>query len=166
MFCNQHHLNHSGNKLWARMFQTSLVNLLYYPHLLSMSFVMNVADIYHRHVMISALWEFDHLFLSYLVKLICVQSLHALVILISTYSNGFYRQHQSSLVWLLPATFDGWFAFLPLKSLSSESRDEILFRGEAVTVRVFGMLEIYFVSVNYVFVSIKLICVCVNHSKI
>jgi hypothetical protein len=37
------------------MFQTSLVNLLYYPHLLSTNFVMNVADIYHRHVMILAL---------------------------------------------------------------------------------------------------------------
>jgi hypothetical protein len=34
------------------MFQTSLIHLLYYPHLLSMSFVMNVADIYPRHVVI------------------------------------------------------------------------------------------------------------------
>jgi hypothetical protein len=31
-----------------------------------------------------------------------------------------------------------------------------------VTVRVFAMLEIYFVSVNYVFVSMKLMCVCVK----
>jgi hypothetical protein len=92
MFYNQHHPNYSGNKLWARMFQTSLINLSNYPHLLSMSFVM-----------ILALWEFDHLFLSYLVKLIYVQSLHALVILISSCSR---HQPQSSLVWLLFATFD------------------------------------------------------------
>jgi hypothetical protein len=36
----------------------------------------------------------------------------------------------------------------------------------AVTVRVLAMLEIYFVSVNYVFVSIKLMCVCVKFLKI
>jgi hypothetical protein len=63
------------------MSQTSLINLLYYPHLLSMSFVMNVADIYHRHVMILALRELDHLFFSYLVILIHVQFIYALVIL-------------------------------------------------------------------------------------
>jgi hypothetical protein len=53
MFCNQHHLNYSDNKLWARMFQTSLINLSYYPHLLSISFLMNVTDIYRPHVVIS-----------------------------------------------------------------------------------------------------------------
>jgi hypothetical protein len=37
------------------MFQTSLINLLYYPHLLTISFVMNVADIYRFHVVILAL---------------------------------------------------------------------------------------------------------------
>jgi hypothetical protein len=42
---------------------------------------MNVADIYHRHVMILALRELDHLFLSYLVILIHVQSISALIIL-------------------------------------------------------------------------------------
>jgi hypothetical protein len=61
MFCNQHHPNHSNNKLWARMFQTSLINLSYYPHLLSISFVMNVTDIYHSYVVILALRELDHL---------------------------------------------------------------------------------------------------------
>jgi hypothetical protein len=35
-----------------------------------------------------------------------------------------------------------------------------------VTVRVLAMLEIYFVSVNYVFVSIKLMFVCVKLLKI
>jgi hypothetical protein len=77
------------------MFQTSRINLLCYSHLLSMSFVMNVTDIYHRHVVILALGKLDHLFLSFLSKLICVQSLHALVILISPCSR---HQPQSSLL--------------------------------------------------------------------
>jgi hypothetical protein len=38
--------------------------------------------------------------------------------------------------------------------------------GSFVTVHVLAMLEIYFVSVNYVFVSIKLMCVCVKLLKI
>jgi hypothetical protein len=80
------------------MFQTSLINLSYYPHLLSISFMMNVADIYHPHVVILALGELDHLSLSSPIKLIHVQSIHALVILILSYSNGFHHQHQSSLV--------------------------------------------------------------------
>jgi hypothetical protein len=130
MFYNQHHPNYSGNKLWAGMFQTSLINLLYYSYLLSISFVMNVADIYHPHVVILALWGFDHLSLSYLVKLIHVRSIHALVILIPLYFNGFSRQHQVSLMWLFPTTFDEWFASLPLRVFRPESRDEILFRGE------------------------------------
>jgi hypothetical protein len=125
MFCNQYPSNYLGNKFWAGMFHTSLINLLWYLYLLSISFVMNVADIYRPHIVILALWGFDHLFLFYLVKLIYVQSLQK-VILISSCSR---HPSQSSLMWLLFATFDVWFAFLPLKSLSSESRDEILFRG-------------------------------------
>jgi hypothetical protein len=35
------------------MFQTSLINLLYYPHLLFISLVMNVTDIYRPPVAIS-----------------------------------------------------------------------------------------------------------------
>jgi hypothetical protein len=115
MFCNEHHLNYSDNKLWAGKFQTSLINLSYYSHLLSISCVMNVADIYHRHVVILALWELDLLFLSYLVILIHIQSIHALIMFISSYSNGFYHQPQSSLVWLILVTFDGWFASLPFR---------------------------------------------------
>jgi hypothetical protein len=80
------------------MFQTSFINLSCYPHLLSISLVINVADIYRPHVMISTLRELDHLSLSSLVKLIHVQSIHALFILISSYSNDFYHQPQSSLV--------------------------------------------------------------------
>jgi hypothetical protein len=148
------------------MFQTSLINLSYYPHLLSMSFVMNVADIYHRHVVILTLWELDHLSLSSLVILIHVQSIHVFIILILSYSNDFYHQHQSSLVWLLPATFDVWFAFLTLKSLSSESRDEILFRGGGCDSSCTCNARHIFVSVKYVFVSVKLVCVCVKLLKI
>jgi hypothetical protein len=35
------------------MFRTSLINLSYYPHLLSISLVINVADIYRPHIVIS-----------------------------------------------------------------------------------------------------------------
>jgi hypothetical protein len=37
------------------MFQISLISLLCYSYLLFMSFVMNVADIYHPYVVILAL---------------------------------------------------------------------------------------------------------------
>jgi hypothetical protein len=51
--------------------------------------------------------------------------------------------------------------FSPIKSLSSESRDEILFLGgKAVTDHVLVMLGILFVSVKYVLVSVKLVCLC------
>jgi hypothetical protein len=166
MFCNQHHPNHSDNKLWAGMFQTSLINLSYYPHLLSMSFVMNVADIYHRHVVILTLWELDHLSLSSLVILIHVQSIHVLVILILSYSNGLYHQHQLSLVWLLFATFDERFTSLPLRVFRPNLGTRFFLGGKAVIVRVLVMLDIYFVSVKYVFVSIKLMCVYVKLLKI
>jgi hypothetical protein len=66
--------------------------------LLSISFVMNVIDIYHPYVVILALRELYYLSLSFLVKLIHVQSIHAPAILISSYSNDFYHQHQPSLV--------------------------------------------------------------------
>jgi hypothetical protein len=39
-------------------------------------------------------------------------------------------------------------------------------RGVRVTVRVLVMLDMYFVSVKYVFDSIKLMCVCVKLLKI
>jgi hypothetical protein len=55
-----------------------------------MSFVMNVTDIYHPHVVILALWGLDHLAFSYLVKLIHVPYIPIFVILISSYSNSFY----------------------------------------------------------------------------
>jgi hypothetical protein len=132
MFCNQHHPNYSDNKLWAGMFQTSLINLLCYPHLLSMSFVMNVTDIYHPHVVILTLWELDHLSLSFLVILIHVQSIHTLVILISSYSND----SQSSLVWLLRTTSDRWFASLPLRVFRPNLGTRLFLGGKAVTVHV------------------------------
>jgi hypothetical protein len=162
MFCNQYHPNHSGNKLWAGMFQTSLINLSYYSHWLFISFVMNVANIYRPQVVILALWELDHLSLFYLVKLIHVQSIHVLVILISSYSND----NQSSLVWLLPAIFDGWFASLPLRVFRPESRDEILFRGQGCDSSCIFKLGTLFVSVKYMFVSVKLVYVYVKLLKI
>jgi hypothetical protein len=122
---------------------------------------MNVADIYRPYVVILALWEFDHLSLFSLVKLIHVQSIYALVILILSYPNGFY------FFGVIASCYFWWMiCFSPIKSLSSESRDEILFRGKAVTVHVLAMLDIYFVSVKYVFVSLKLMCVFVKFLKI
>jgi hypothetical protein len=163
MFCNQHHLNYSDNKLWAEMFRTSFINLLCYLHLLSISFVMNVADIYHPHVVISILWELDHLSFFSLVKLIYVQSLHVLVILISSCSR---HQPQSSLVWLLPVIFWFVFCFSSLKSLSSESRDEILFRrggcDSSCTCNTRYILLVW----NMCLLSVKLVCVCVKLLKI
>jgi hypothetical protein len=70
---------------------------------LSLLIVHKFCDECHRHLSSLCI-------ISYLVKLIYVPSLHVFVILISSYSR---HQPQSSL-----------------KSLSSESRDEILFRGE------------------------------------
>jgi hypothetical protein len=55
-----------------------------------MSFVINVADIYH-HVMILALRELNHLVLSYLTKLIYVLVILALATLILSYFNNFYH---------------------------------------------------------------------------
>jgi hypothetical protein len=112
MFCKQHHLNHSGNKLWAGMFQTWLRQSL----VLSSLAIHQFCDECRRHLSSSWLWSqlYENLiaFLSSLVKLIHVQSIYALVILISSYSR---HQHQPSLVWLLFATVDVWFASLPLR---------------------------------------------------
>jgi hypothetical protein len=80
--------------------------------------------------------------------------------------NGFYHQPQVSLVWLLFATSDGWFASLPLRVFRPESRDEILLRGEGCDSSITCKLGILFVSVKYVLVSVKLVCVCVKLLKI
>jgi hypothetical protein len=98
MFCNQHHLDYSGNKILSRNVSNITYQSLVLSLLLSISFVMDVTDIYHPYVVILALRELDHLFLSYLVKPIHVQSIHTLVILILSYSDGFYHQHQPSPV--------------------------------------------------------------------
>jgi hypothetical protein len=76
------------------------------------------------------------------------------------------HQPQSSLVWLLLATFDGWFASLPFRAFRPNLGTRFFLGGKAVTVHVFAMLGIYFVSVKYMFVSIKLVCVCVKFLKI
>jgi hypothetical protein len=56
--------------------------------------------------------------------------------------------------------------FSSLKSLSSESQDEILFRGEGCDSSCTCNVRHIFVSVKYVFVSVKLVCVCVKLLKI
>jgi hypothetical protein len=101
---------YSDNKFWAGMFQTSLIDLSYYSHLLSISFMMNVADICRPPVVIVALWELDHLSFSYLV------------ILQRLIDNINLFRCDCFLLFL-----DEWFASLPLRVLRPESRDEILF---------------------------------------
>jgi hypothetical protein len=122
MFYNQHNLNHSDNKLWAGMFQTSLINPSYYLHFLFISFVTNVTDIYRPHVVILVLWKLDRRSSSYLVKLIQVQSIYTLVMLSSSTSSFSDVIAFCHFWWVI--------CFSSLQSLSSESRDEILFRGE------------------------------------
>jgi hypothetical protein len=56
--------------------------------------------------------------------------------------------------------------FSPIKSLSSESRDEIHFRGQGCDSSCACKLDIYLVSVKYVLASVKLVNVCVKLLKI
>jgi hypothetical protein len=98
----------------------------------------------------------------FLVKLIHVPSIHVFDILISSYTNGVYHQHQPSLVWLFPLTFDEWFTSLSLKVFRPNLGTRFFLGGKVVTVHVFVTLGKYFVSVKYVFVCIKLMCVYVK----
>jgi hypothetical protein len=152
MFYNQPHLNHSGNKLWARIFQTSLCQSL----VLSLLVIHEFCDECHRHLSSLCI-------ISYLVKLIYVQSFHVLVILISSCSR---HQPQIFSVWLFSATFDGWFTSLPLRVFRPNLGTRFFLGGKAVTVHVFVMLGKYFVSVKYVFVSVELMCVMWNFRKL
>jgi hypothetical protein len=68
-------------------------------------------------------------------------------------------------VWMLPAAFDGWFASFSLRVFRPESQDEILFRGEGYDSSCTGKLGILFVSVKYLLVSVKLVCVYVKLLK-
>jgi hypothetical protein len=132
MFCNQYYVNH--DKLWVGMFQTSLINPSYYLPFLFISIVMNVTDIYRFHDCDLNSMRTWSPFLSYLVKLIYVQSFHILIILISSCSR---HQPQSSLVWLLFATFDGWFVTLPLRVSHPNLGTRLFLGGKAVTVHVY-----------------------------
>jgi hypothetical protein len=123
MFCNQPHLNHSDNKLWARIFQTSLISLLCYSHLLSLSFVMNVADIYYPHdcdLNSMRTWSPFSPF---------PRQTHPCAI----YPCSSYT-HLDILQWFLPSTsiFPGVIAFLPLLM-----GDLLLFPSESF-VRISG----------------------------
>jgi hypothetical protein len=92
-------------------------------------------------------------------------------------SKGFSRHtHLVILQWLLPSTLISsgvivscyfWWViyFSSLQSLSSESRDEILFSGEGCDSSCVCKLDIYFVSMKYVFVCIKLVYVMWNFWK-
>jgi hypothetical protein len=82
------------------------------------------------------------------------------------YSDGFYHQHQSFPVWLLPAVFDGWIASLPLRVFRPNLGTRFFLGGRAVTVHVFVMLGIYLLVWNICLLSVKLVYVCVKLLKI
>jgi hypothetical protein len=118
MFCNQHHLNYSGNKLWARIFQTSLCQSL----VLSLLAIHEFCDECRRHLSSSCCdlnsgrtWTSFFLF-----------SRHAHLVILQQFLPS------TSIISDVIASCHFWFVicFSSLKSLSSESRDEILFRGE------------------------------------
>jgi hypothetical protein len=139
MFCNQYHLNHSDNKLWAEMFQTSLISLLCYLYLLSPKF----CDECHRHLSSSCcdliLWSqlYENL-ITFLSLFSLYSSTYNLFILKSPIkSKGFSRHTPMTFTININLFRCDCFllllmviCFSSLKSLSSESRDEILFRGE------------------------------------
>jgi hypothetical protein len=56
--------------------------------------------------------------------------------------------------------------FSSLKSLSSESRDEILFRGEGCDSSCICNARLIFDSMKCMLVGVKLLCVCVKFLKI
>jgi hypothetical protein len=68
MFCNQCHLKHSSNKLWAERFQTSLVTQSF---ILSSLAIHELCDECRQHLSSSCgdlnLWETDHLSLYSLI---------------------------------------------------------------------------------------------------
>jgi hypothetical protein len=140
MFCNQHHPTHWNNNLWARMFQTSLNGLLCYPYLLSINCVMDVTDIYHKRTR-SPFSHFSHQTHPCTIHL---YSCHTHLVI-------FQRLLRST------STFSGVIAFCyfwwviyfsSLQSLSSESRDEILFRGDGCDSSCACKLDIYLLVWN------------------
>jgi hypothetical protein len=140
------------------MFQTSLINLSNYSRLLSMSFVMNVVDIYHHQVMILTLWEIDHFFFFPLF----FRQTHLCTISSCSRYTYLVMLSSSTLIFsgvIAFATFGVWFTSLPLRAFRPNLGTRFFLGGEDVTVRVFVMLGIYFVSMKYVFVKCKA-CVC------
>jgi hypothetical protein len=104
LFCNQHHLNYSDNKLWARIFQTSLCQSL----VLSILVTHEFCDECHRHLSSSCT--------------ISSYSRYTLLAMLSS-STSIFSSSIASCHFLIGSCFSS------NKSLSSESRDEILFRG-------------------------------------
>jgi hypothetical protein len=162
MFCNQHHLNHSGNKLWAGMFQTSLV---IQSLVLSSLAIHKLCDECRRHLSSSCCDPSSMRIWSPFSLLSC--HTHPCTIYLCSHHTHLFILQWLSLSTLISSgvivsCYFWWvICFSPIKSLSSESRDEILFLGgKAVTDHVLVMLGILFVSVKYVLVSVKLVCLC------
>jgi hypothetical protein len=130
MFCNQYHLNHSGNKLWAEMYQTSLVTQSF---VLSLLAINEFCDKCRRHLS-SLCCDLSSMRIWSPFPLLSCHTHPCTIYLCSRHT------HLVILQRLLPSTstFSGvivscyfWWVicFSSLQSLSSESQDEILFRG-------------------------------------
>jgi hypothetical protein len=129
---------------------------------------MNITDIYRPHVLISycdlnsmKTWSLFFLFSRYT---------HPRIIYLRLNHPSKVKAFLVILQWLLPSTlissgvivscyFWWWFASLPFRVFRPNLGTRFFLGGEDVTVRVFVMLGIYFVSMKYVFVKCKA-CVC------
>jgi hypothetical protein len=126
MFCNQHHSNHSDNKLWAGMFQTSLV---IQSLVLSSLAIHKSCDKCRRHLSSSycdlssmRTWSPFSFFPCHIHPCIIYPC--------SRYTHLVIFQWQAIFSGVIASCYFWWvICFSSLKSLSSESRDEILFRG-------------------------------------
>jgi hypothetical protein len=143
------------------------VSTIIYPSLVLSSIAIHLfCEECHRHFSSSWLWSqiYENLitFLSLLLLNSSVYDLSMLSLHLSHHTPTTF----TSLVCLFPAVFDGWFASLPLRVFRPNLGTRFFLGGEAVTVHVFVMLDLYFDSVKCMLVSVKLLCVCVKFLKI
>jgi hypothetical protein len=150
MFCNQHHPNHSGDKLWAEMFQTSLVTQSLVLFSLA---IRELCDECHRHL--SSLCCNLNSMRTWSPFSLFSRQIHPCTIYpCSCYTYLVIPQRflPSTSIFsgvIVPCYFWWVICFSPIKSLSSKSRDEILFRGE-------GCDSPYTCNARHIFVSVKL----------
>jgi hypothetical protein len=162
MFCNQHHLNHSDNKLWAEMFQTSLISLLCYLYLLSTKF----CDECRWHLS-SLCCDLSSMRTWSPFSLFSCQT-HPYTIYPCSHYTYLIILQRLLLLWCVcfPVAFNGWFASLPLRVFRPNLGTRFFLGGKAVIVRVFVMLDLYLIVWSVRLLSVKLLCVCVKFLKI